>query len=45
VAIGWPGKAEQLPDDLKPRETAPRSRKELSQIVFHGTWGEKPAFV
>lgn len=45
VAIGWPGKSDQLPDDLKARETSPRTRKELSQVVFHGKWGEKPKFL
>ena len=39
VAIGYPGPVDQLPDDLKARETAARSRKPLSDHVFIGQWG------
>ena len=29
----------QLPDDLREREHAPRARKDLSEIVFAGSYG------
>lgn len=42
VAIGYPGEAEQLSDELKARELAPRQRKPLSELFFNSTW-DKPA--
>ena len=36
--IGYPGSADMLPDPLKERETAPRSRKSLGEIMFEGGW-------
>ncbi|MER2997008.1 nitroreductase family protein [Pontibacter populi] len=38
IALGYQGDADQLPEPLKERETAPRSRKPLQEIVFNGTW-------
>jgi nitroreductase len=40
IAIGYPGKAESLPDQLRERENAPRVRKPLNSFVFTGKWGE-----
>lgn len=40
IAIGYPGKAESLPDHLRERENAPRARKPLNSFVFTGKWGE-----
>ena len=40
VAIGYPGEAESLSDDLKEKELAPRERKPLSEIVFSGAWDQ-----
>lgn len=40
LAIGYQGDAEQLPDRLRERETAPRSREPLATMVFSGTWGQ-----
>jgi nitroreductase len=40
IAIGYPGKAESLPDQLRERENAPRARKPLNSFVFTGKWGE-----
>jgi nitroreductase len=39
IAIGYPGEASALPDHLKERELAPRSRKPLDSFVFTGKWG------
>ncbi len=33
IALGYPGSAEQLPAPFNEREVAPRSRKELSEIL------------
>lgn len=38
IALGYQGDADQLPEPLKARELAPRSRKPLQEIVFNGTW-------
>jgi nitroreductase len=40
LALGYLGDAERLPEDLKERERAPRTRKPLSEIAFGGRWGE-----
>jgi nitroreductase len=40
LAVGYEGDANQLPDDLKARELAERSRKPLDELFFHGTWGK-----
>jgi nitroreductase len=40
VAIGYSGGPEQLPDDLRQREIAPRTRRPLAESVFGTTWGE-----
>lgn len=45
MAIGYPGDASSLPDQLKERETAPRSRKPLDSFVFSGKWGQKSPIV
>lgn len=39
-AIGYPGDASSLPDQLRERENAPRERKPLKSFVFEGQWGE-----
>jgi nitroreductase len=39
VAIGYPGDPAALPEALRSRELAPRSRKPLSAFVFSGAWG------
>jgi nitroreductase len=39
IAIGYPGKVEQLPEQFREAETAPRQRKPQDEIVFRGTWG------
>jgi nitroreductase len=36
--LGYPGPASSLPDPLREREEAPRSRKPLGEILFEGAW-------
>ncbi len=38
IALGYPGAPETLPDDLREREVAPRTRKPLEEFVFEGRW-------
>jgi nitroreductase len=38
IAVGYPGKIEELPEDLGKRETAPRTRKPVEEWAFSGTW-------
>lgn len=38
IALGYPGNLDVLPDDLRERELAPRSRKPLEEFVFEGHW-------
>jgi nitroreductase len=44
MAIGYPGDPQTLPDKLRERELAPRTRKPLSEFVMTGTWGHTPTF-
>jgi nitroreductase len=39
MAIGYPGRAEDLPESLREMEAAPRGRREQSEFVFSGAWG------
>lgn len=39
LAIGYPGEPDSLPESLRDRERAPRSRKPLSELVFGTQWG------
>jgi len=39
VAIGHPGKATELPDELAEREQAPRKRKPFAELAFEGRFG------
>lgn len=40
MAIGYRGDPAKLPEGLKDRDLAPRSRKSLRQFVFAGPWGD-----
>ena len=40
TTIGYAGEVETLPDELRERELAPRTRKSLAEFVFHNTWGK-----
>lgn len=39
VAVGHPGEASALPEPLRQREAAPRTRRPLGEIAFSGGWG------
>lgn len=43
--IGYPGDPQSLPETLRERELAPRTRKPLSEFVMSGTWGEPASFL
>ena len=45
MAIGYPGEAAALPEKLRARETAPRTRRPISEFVFSGGWGSVAPFV
>jgi nitroreductase len=45
IALGYPGTPEQLPDKLRQRELAPRTRKAIGEFVFSGRWGQKSSLV
>ena len=45
LALGYPGDPESLPQPLKDREVAPRTRKPLSEIVMSGQWGHTAPFL
>ena len=36
--IGYPGDLDNLPDNLRERELAPRTRKPLAEFMFEGGW-------
>ncbi len=40
LAVGYRALPETLPEDLRDRELAPRTRKPLSEFVFSGAWGQ-----
>ncbi|GJL60609.1 MAG: hypothetical protein NPIRA03_34660 [Nitrospirales bacterium] len=42
IAIGYQGEVSTLPEALRERELAPRSRKPLREFVFSETWGRNP---
>ena len=44
LAIGYPGDPDSLPDKLKDRELAPRTRKPIREFVMTGTWGHTAPF-
>ena len=45
IALGYPGNADMLPDALRQRELAKRTRKPISEFVFNGRWGQKSKLV
>lgn len=45
MAIGYPGNPDLLPQKLRERELAPRTRKPLKEFVMTGKWGRTAAFV
>jgi nitroreductase len=40
IVLGYPGDPATLPEDLRNRELAPRTRKPLEAFVFERSWGE-----
>lgn len=45
IAIGYAGNPESLPDKLRERELAPRTRKPTGEFVMTGSWGHTAPFV
>lgn len=45
MAIGYPAALEALPEPVREREQAVRSRKPIASFVFAGRWGEVSALV
>jgi nitroreductase len=44
LAIGYPGDPVSLPEPLKDREMAPRTRKPIAEFVMAGRWGHTAPF-
>jgi nitroreductase len=40
IAIGYPGRLEDLPEDLQRRETSDRTRKPLTELTHYDRWGD-----
>jgi nitroreductase len=40
IAIGYPGEASSLPEDLQEAEVAQRERKAVYEFTFRRTWGD-----
>jgi nitroreductase len=40
IAVGYQLPEDRIPDDLKPREYAPRIRRPLAESFFAGEWGQ-----
>jgi nitroreductase len=45
MAVGYPGDPESLPEKLRDRELAPRTRKPAGEFVMSGSWGHTAPFV
>jgi nitroreductase len=45
IAIGYPGDPDTLPQPLRDREVAPRTRKPISEFAMSGSWGKKAPFL
>lgn len=45
IALGYLGQADTLPEPLRQRESAPRSRKPIRDFVFGAVWGKKSDLV
>jgi nitroreductase len=43
--IGYPGDSQALPEPLREREHAPRTRKPLAEFVMSGSWGKAAPFL
>ena len=40
IVLGYPGDPAILPEELRQRELAPRTRKPLESFIFQGAWGQ-----
>ena len=45
LAIGYPAEPDALPEKLRERERAARTRKPLTEFVMSGTWGQPSPIV
>jgi len=45
IAVGYQGEPDRLPQPLRDREAAARTRKPLEDIVFGCRWGEPSALL
>ena len=45
IAVGYLAQPSTLPDDLRERESTPRSRNPLKDFVFTGRWGQTSSLV
>ena len=45
IVLGYPGDPATLPEELRQREVAPRTRHPLASFVFQGAWGETSPLV
>jgi nitroreductase len=45
VALGYLGDSQTLSERLQQRESAPRSRKPISEFVFTGNWNQKSEMI
>jgi nitroreductase len=45
IAVGYPGDPNSLPQKLRDREVAPRTRKPLTEFVMSGRWGHTSPIV
>lgn len=45
IAVGYPELPDALPEDLRRREEAPRTRKPLEELVFTEEWGKPSHYV
>jgi nitroreductase len=45
MAMGFPGQADTLPEPLREREMAARTRKPIAAFVVSGKWGQKAPFI
>jgi len=45
IALGYPAAADAVPENLRAREFAPRSRKPLEDFVFSGKWKQTSSLV
>jgi nitroreductase len=44
-AVGYPGQPDSLPEDLRLREQAPRSRKIVQEFVYTEEWGKPSSHI